>query len=68
MARRPNSIRLEGIYRTIGENPGKRPGAIARILGINRSEVTRALPTLEQRGLLISEDERGRLWLFRRSK
>ncbi|MBU2609354.1 MAG: hypothetical protein KJ606_00190 [Chloroflexi bacterium] len=47
MARRPDHTRLEGIYRTIGENPGKRPGYIARLLGINRSEVTRALPTLE---------------------
>jgi len=66
MARRPNHTRLEGIYRTIEENPGKHPGVIARLLGINRSEATRAFPALEKRGLLISEDERGGLWPFRR--
>ena len=68
MARHQKVGRVEGIYRTIEEYPGKRPGTIARILGINRSEVTRTLPTLEKRGLLISEDERGGLWPFRRGK
>jgi Mn-dependent DtxR family transcriptional regulator len=66
MARIANSERLDEIYRTIEEQPGKKPGFIARLLGLNRSEVTRALPTLEDKGLLISEDDKGGLWPFRR--
>ncbi|GAB4505465.1 MAG: hypothetical protein Fur0043_24600 [Anaerolineales bacterium] len=68
MARQPNSERLEGIYRKIEEHPGERPGFLARLLGVNRSEVTRALPALEEKGLLVSEDDDGRLWPFRREK
>jgi Mn-dependent DtxR family transcriptional regulator len=66
MARPAKSDRLEEIYRTIEEEPGKKPGFIARLLGLNRSEVTRALPTLEEKGLLVSEDEKGGLWPFRK--
>ena len=67
MARNPNQEKIEGIYCTIEEYPGKRPGFIARILGVNRSEVTRALPVLQDKGLLVSEDEKGGLWPFRKS-
>jgi hypothetical protein len=35
---------------------------------LNRSEVTRMLPALEDRGLYVSEDEKGRLWPFRKPK
>jgi Mn-dependent DtxR family transcriptional regulator len=65
MARQPNQERLEQIYRAIQEYPGKRPGFIARLLGLNRSEVTRALPALDEKGWLLSEDEHGGLWPFR---
>ena len=68
MARQQKPERLDGIYRKIEEYPGERPGFLARLLGLNRSEVTRALPTLEKRGLLISEDDRGGLWPFRQKK
>ena len=68
MARKPQQDRLDGIYRTIKENPGKKAGFFARVLGLNRSEVTRALPALEEKGLLVSEDERGGLWLFLKPK
>jgi DNA-binding MarR family transcriptional regulator len=59
---------LEAIYQQVEENPGERPGAIARILGMQRSEVTRALPALEERGYLLSEDPKGRLWPFRKNE
>jgi len=65
MARHPNPTRLEGIYRKIEEQPGKRPGFIARLLGVNRSEVTRALPALEEKGLYLIEDDQGGLWPFK---
>ena len=68
MARQPKPERLEGIYRTIEAHPGKRPGVLANLLGLNRSEVTRALPAMENRGYLVSEDEKGGLWPFRKSK
>lgn len=68
MARPANDRRVEQIYRKIKEHPGKRPGFVARLLGLNRSEVTRALPALEDKGLLVSEDEKGGLWPFRKSK
>ncbi len=67
MARKPQQDRLDGIYRTIEENPGEKAGFLARLLGLNRSEVTRALPTLEEKGILVSEDEQGRLWPFTKS-
>lgn len=65
MGRPRNQERLEEIYHTIEEHPGKRPGFLARLLGLDRSEVTRALPGLEDAGWLVSEDERGGLWPFR---
>lgn len=64
MARPMNHDRAEQIYRTIERNPGKKAGLIARLLGLNRSEVTRSLPTLQDKGLLVSEDEKGGLWPF----
>ncbi len=64
MSRKPQEDRLVDIYQKVEENPGEHPGAIARQLGLNRSEVTRALPALEDKGLLLSEDDRGGLWPF----
>ena len=68
MARTANQERAEQIYRKIEEHPGKRPGFLARLLGLNRSEVTRILPTLQDKGLLISEDDQGGLWPFQKTK
>ena len=64
MGRKQKHERIEAIYRTVEKYPGERPGFIARLLGLNRSEVTRALPAMEEQGLLLSEDERGGLWPF----
>lgn len=41
------------------------PARIARLLGRPRSDITRALPTLEEHGFLVSEDEEGRLWPYK---
>lgn len=64
MARNTDDEKLKEIYNKVTEHPGKKPGFIARILGLNRSEVTRALPSLQERGLLVSEDDQGGLWPF----
>ena len=68
MARPTNHDRAEQIYRKIEEHPGKKAGFFARLLGLNRSEVTRSLPALEEQGLYLSEDEKGGLWPFHKSK
>ena len=68
MARPTNNDRAENIYRKIEKHPGKKAGFIARLLGLNRSEVTRSLPALEEKGLYLSEDEKGGLWPFRKTK
>lgn len=64
MARKANDERLEAIYAAVEQHPGKKAGFIARLLGLHRSEVTRALPALEEKGWLLSEDEQGGLWPF----
>lgn len=68
MARRHEENQLERIYKTIEDNPGQRPGFIARVLGVPRSKVTRSLPAMQESGRLLSEDEKGGLWIFRRGK
>ena len=64
MARPADQQKVEQIYNKIEEKPGSKAGKIAQILGLHRSEVTRSLPTLEDQGLLVSEDEKGGLWPF----
>ncbi len=68
MARQPQDEKLERIYNTVEEYPGERPGFIARLLGLNRSDVTRSLPALEEKDWFLSEDEKGGLWPFRKPK
>lgn len=68
MARKPQEERLEKIYQSVEEHPGSKPGFLARLLGLERSEVTRALPALEEKGLLVYEDDQGGLWPFRKRK
>jgi predicted transcriptional regulator len=67
MARRGDVERLDQIRDAIIDNPGRRPGWVARRLGFDNKTVMRALTQLEDRGELLTEDERGRLsWFGRR--
>ena len=68
MARPMNHNKAEKIYHTIEQHPGKKPGFLARLLGLNRSDVNRSLPTLEEKGLYLTEDDKGGLWPFKKSK
>ncbi|MBI5944311.1 MAG: hypothetical protein HY864_08075 [Chloroflexi bacterium] len=68
MARKTDDEKLENIYNSVQENPGKKAGFIARILGLNRSEVTRSLPALEDKKFYIAEDDKGGLWPFQDSQ
>ncbi len=68
VARKHAQNQLEEIYKAVEANPGQRPGFIARILGIHRSQIARSLPAMQERGHLLSEDEKGGLWIFQRGK
>ncbi len=54
--------------RAIRQRPGITAAELARELGVARSTVSRRLPSLEEAGYLYSEDRRGGLWPFGRSK
>lgn len=66
--RRANRERLEAIWQAVERQPGVKAGQVAHELGVPRSSLMRALPALEEAGLLLSEDRRGRLWPFPRRK
>jgi DNA-binding IclR family transcriptional regulator len=68
MPRRTSNRRVEMIAQAVQSNPGKRAGYIAQKLGLSRSSVTRALPALEEAGILLSEDDQGRLFFVGRRK
>ncbi len=68
MARQAQQERVVAIFHSVEDHPGERAADIARRLELNRSEVTRYLPTLEDRGLLVSEDDQGKLWPLTRQK
>ena len=68
MARKTGKRRVDMIAQTVQSNPGKRAGYIAQKLGLPRSSVTRALPTLEEAGILLAEDDHGRLFYVGRRK
>ena len=68
MARQPNNERMEHVFQAVSDYPGVRPGRIAEILGLNRSEVTRLLPAMELQGYLLAEDERGGLWPYKQNR
>jgi DNA-binding IclR family transcriptional regulator len=55
---------FETMDQIIQENPGIAPAQLARQLGVERSTITRRLPSLEEAGYLYYEDEEGRLWPF----
>jgi DNA-binding IclR family transcriptional regulator len=64
MARKPDSNRIEAIGHYVDLHPGSKPIDIARGLGLEPSSVTRLLPALQEQGILLSEDRKGRLWPF----
>jgi len=68
MARKTSDRRVEMIVQAVQSNPGQRAGYIAQKLGVPRSSVTRALPALEEAGILLSEDDHGRLFYLGRRK
>jgi DNA-binding IclR family transcriptional regulator len=66
MARHADQQQLEELRQTIDRSPGQCIDAIARLLNWSREKVTRGLVTLNDRGLLFYEDERGRFRRYRK--
>ena len=66
MARKSNDQRLDEIAQAIATYPNRKPGWIARLLGWDNKTVMRALPQLEDRGVLLVEDEFGRISMLGR--
>ncbi len=60
--------RLEQMAKVIERHPeGISQSDLARRVGVPRCTVKRDLPALEQVGILLAEDKRGLLSLFRRT-
>ncbi len=66
MGKHNDQQRVREIAEYVDRHPGSRPAAIAKDLGVSRATVTRTLPALEDAGRLLAEDNRGRLWPFRK--
>lgn len=62
------SSEYEEMVDLIEKNPGIRPAELARKLGVSRSTIQRRLPSLDDAGYLLYEDEKGGLYPFRRKR
>lgn len=60
--------RLKSLASEIQSSPDLTQAELARRLRVHRSSIGKDLVTLEQQGVLLSEDDSGRLRLFRRRK
>lgn len=59
---------FEEIEQILIEQPGLTPSELAEILDVSVSTITRRLPSIEEAGILFSEDDKGGLWPFGRRK
>lgn len=68
MARRTNEDRVQAIGQLVQANAGLTYSALAELLGVPASTVMRALPDVEAQGILLAEDDKGRLSFFGRRR
>jgi len=59
---------FEKMDRLIRDDPGIQPAELARRLSVSRSTIARRLPSVEEAGYRYSEDDKGGLWPFKRSR
>jgi DeoR/GlpR family transcriptional regulator of sugar metabolism len=52
----------------IEQQPGISARELARQLGVSASTITRRLPSLDEAGILLTEDSKGGLWPFGKGK
>jgi len=48
----------------IEQQPGISARELARQLGVSASTITRRLPSMDEAGILLAEDNKGGLWPF----
>jgi len=56
----------EEMMELIEEKPGINPAELARKMGVERSTIQRRLPSMDEAGYLLGEDNDGGLYPFRR--
>ncbi|NOZ72657.1 MAG: winged helix-turn-helix domain-containing protein [Chloroflexi bacterium] len=61
---RKNDREYQQMYEIIDQQPGIKPTKLADNLGVAPSTILRRLPSLEEAGYLLYEDEKGGLWSF----
>jgi hypothetical protein len=66
MPRHADETRLKALRQAIEAYPGKRAGFFSRLLNWRREEVSRRLVSLNDKGVLLWEDDRGGLWPFKK--
>jgi hypothetical protein len=59
-----NSKTVDIIFKAIRENPGNTTYGIGKIIGKTHTQVQCMLPSLDFHGMLIYEDEKGRLYPY----
>ena len=57
-------IEFEEVKQVIEQQPGISIRELARQLGVAASTILRRLPSLEEAGILLAEDDEGGLWPF----
>ena len=57
-------VKFEEVQQIIEQHPGISIRELARQLGVAASTILRRLPSLEEAGILLSEDDEGGLWPF----
>lgn len=68
MARRTSETLVQAIARLTQEQTNMTTNGLAEMLGVPASTVARALPEVEARGVLLAEDDHGRLSFFGRRR
>jgi len=64
MPRQADTTRLSTLRQAIETHSGERASFFARLLDLPRETISRMLVTLNDNGVLLYEDEQGKLWPF----
>ncbi len=59
---------FEEIQQLLESTPGLSARQLASQIGVAPSTITRQLPSMEEAGYLLSEDDDGKLWPFKRKR
>lgn len=59
---------FDEMYAIVEEEDGMSARELAKRIEVSPSTVTRLLPSMEEAGYLLIEDDDGRLWPFKRKK